>query len=450
MIVSALRQGTYIVRSLRNERLPPERVQALQNRKLRAMVRHAWSNSSFYHQKFRQASLKPEDIQTIQDLPKLPPTRKSEVQSFGPNQVLARGFSPENTIFEATSGSSGRVLHLYHSPQAYDAYFSFAFRHLWEIGYRPWHRVAYTAYDPLMPLPWEKLGLGRREQIDLSQNDPRRYVEDLLRIQPDLITAYPSILLLVIRSATAQELARIRPRAIHLHSELLTQGIRDTIRQAFACDCFDDYSTFEFHHVAYECRHHRYHLVADNVVVEFVRDGQPVAPGQEGEILLTGLTNRAMPLLRYAIGDVGIPSDEICPCGRGFPIMQLIQGRVDDYIVMPSGRRFSPRMVNPVFENLPGILEHVLVQEKLDQIIVHLNLAPEHAATTPVLVRQALQNLFAECVDVKINLAENFERGRTGKLRCIVSKVAPQTERQDRLSPLAQPDREVNVNVSNR
>ena len=58
----------------------------------------------------------------------------------------------------------------------------------------------------------------------------------------------------------AAELARIRPRAIHLHSELLTEGMRDAIRQAFACDCFDDYSTFEFHHVAYECRRHRYHL----------------------------------------------------------------------------------------------------------------------------------------------------------------------------------------------
>jgi phenylacetate-CoA ligase len=316
------------------------------------------------------------------------------------------------------------VLQIHHTPEAYDTYFAFAFRHLWDIGYRPWHRVAYTSFEPLPPLPWEKIGLGRREHIDLTRRDPRHYVETLLRVRPQIITAYPSILQMVIRAASAAELARIRPRAIHLHSELLTDGIRDAIRQAFACDCFDDYSTFEFHHVAYECRRHRYHLAADNVIAEFVRDGRAVAPGEAGEILLTGLTNRAMPLLRYAIGDVGVAGDEECPCGRGFPTMRLLEGRVDDFLVLPSGRRISPRMVNPAFEFLPGILEHVLVQEAVDRFVVHLNVAPPYRQTTPALAQQALREVLAEPVDVAVHLAENLERGRTGKLRCIVSKVA--------------------------
>src|SRR4029079_5317764 len=124
-------------------------------------------------------------------------------------------------------------------------------------------------------------------------------------------------------------------------------------------------------------------IAADNVVVEFTRNGQPVEPGEQGEILLTGLTNDAMPLLRYAIRDVRCASTRVCPCGRGFPSMQLLEGRVDDYITLPSGRYFSPRMVNPVFENLPGILEHVLVQEATDHIVAHLNVDDVHAATTP-------------------------------------------------------------------
>ena len=98
------------------------------------------------------------------------------------------------------------ALQIDHSQAAYDRYFAFAFRHLWDIGYRPWHRVAYTAYDPLVSLPWQRLGLGTRQQVDLRQRDPRSYVEALLRIRPDVITAYPSILRLVIRSATASEL----------------------------------------------------------------------------------------------------------------------------------------------------------------------------------------------------------------------------------------------------
>ncbi len=424
MLASAARQAAFIVDALRDEHRSPEQVRAMQDRKLGAMVRHAWANSPFYRRKFRAAGLTPDDVQTVADLAKLPPTTKRELQEASPNEVIARGFSPQNTIVEPTSGSSGLVLHVHHSHAAYDRYAAFAFRALREIGYRPWDRVAYTRYDPLPPLPWERLGLGGRQLVDLRRPDPRAYVEDLLRIQPDLITAYPSILLLAIRSAAPAELARIRPRAIHLHSELLTEGIRATIRDAFGCDCYDDYSTWEFHHVAYECRHHRYHVAADNVVCEFVRDGRSVGPGEQGEILLTGLTNRAMPLLRYAIGDVGGPSDELCPCGRGFPVMQLIEGRVDDYLVMPSGRRLSPRIVNPAFEFMPGVLEHVLVQEAVDRVVVDLNVAEPHRSTTPVLVERALRDLFGEPVEIEVRLTTEFKRGRTGKLRCIVSKVA--------------------------
>ena len=423
MLRRLVRQSAYIVQALHAERLAPDAVGRLRDRRLRAMVEHAYRNSEFYRARFRAAGLRPSDIRTAADLRHLPPTTKAELQAAPPEHLLARGFDAGNTVHEATSGSSGRVLQIHHSRAAYDRYWAFAFRHLRELGYRPWDRVAYTAYDPLLPLPWARSGLGTRHQIDLRQRDPRRYVEDLLRIQPHLITAYPSILRLVIAAATPAELRRIRPRAIHLHSELLTEGIRAEIRGAFGADCFDDYSTFEFHHVAYECRQHTYHIAADNVVVEVVRAGQPVAPGEQGELLLTGLTNAAMPLLRYAIGDVGAAGTGTCGCGRGFPTMQLLQGRVDDYVTLPSGRRFSPRMINPAFENLPGILEHVLVQEAADHLVAHLHVDPGHQATTPGLVEDALRRLFGERIRLDVRLTAEVQRARTGKLRCIVSRV---------------------------
>jgi phenylacetate-CoA ligase len=423
MLRTAFRQGTYIMRAFRSERATPALVQQRQDRAVRDMVRHAWLRSPFYRSRFRAAGITPDDVSTAADLVKLSPTTKADVQRAGVEQLLADGFRLADTIEEGTSGSSGTVLHFHHSRAAYDRYFAFAFRHLSALGYRPWHRVAYTAFDPLITLPWERIGLGRRQQVDLTRRDPRCYVEDLLRIRPHLITSYPSILQLVINAATPGELERIRPRAIHLHSELLTDSLRAQIEHVFQCESFDDYSTFEFHHVAYECPMHRYHLAADNVAVEFVRDGRPARPGEEGEILLTGLTNRAMPLIRYAIGDVGIPGDEICPCGRGFPTMQLIQGRVDDFVVLPDGRRFSPRMINPVYELLPGVMEHVLVQEAADHIVVNVNIDDAHRATTPALITSALSDLFGATVRLDVRLTTDFTRGRTGKLRSVVSRV---------------------------
>jgi len=425
MIQQAMRQAKLIAQAFRNERLPVERVPALQNLKLRQVIRHAWANCAFYREKFRAARLEPDDIQTVQDLVKLPLTTKAELQAADLGDLLASGFTQENAFIEASTDAAGRVFHNYHTPQEYDAYFAFAFRHLWDIGYRPWHRVAYTSYNPLRTLPWEKLGVGTRHQIDLRKSDPRSYVQDLLRIKPHIITAYPSILILAIKTATPQELARIRPRAIHLHKELLTTDVHETISRAFGCPCFGDYSSFGFHQIACQCRRRRYHLIADNIVAEFVREGQPVRPGEAGQIVLTSLVNRAMPLLRYATGDIGALDDEVCPCGRGFPTMKLLQFRADDYILLPSGRIVSPRAISPIFENLPGVLEHVLVQETPDRVVTYLRVASEHVATTPVLVEQSLQNLFQEPIRLEIELTDEFERHRQGKLRSIVSNVAP-------------------------
>ncbi|GAA5531484.1 hypothetical protein [Herpetosiphon gulosus] len=424
MVAQMKRQGLGIIQALSQERLDPEQVYALQTNKVRSMITHAWQSSPFYQAKMRTAGITPADIRTMDDLRHFPITTKQELRTTPSDQLLATGYTTTNTIHEPTSGSSGKVFHVYHSKAAFDTYFANAFRHLWSIGYRPWHRVAYTAFDPLITLPWERFGLGVREQINLREPDAQSFLKRLLDINPQLITAYPSILLMIIRVASDAQLRQIRPRAVHLHSELLTEGIRDIIRLAFDCDCFDDYSTCEFHHVTHECRYHQYHIAADNVVVEVLNDGQPASVGQNGEIVITGLTNYAQPIIRYAIGDVGaLGTTERCACGSGFPTMALIQGRVDDFVVLPSGRRISPRIVNPAFEHLPGMLEHVLVQETLDTIKVYVNIMPGYAESTMPMIRQNLHDLFREPVELHIIPTTTFERGRTGKLRCVISKV---------------------------
>jgi hypothetical protein len=103
--------------------------------------------------------------------------------------------------------------------------------------------------------------------------------------------------------------------------------------------------------------------------------------------------------------------------------MQLVEGRVDDFVVLPSGRRLSPRMINPVFENLPGLLEHVLIQETPDHFVARLNVSTAYRATTPDRVVDALRALFGEPVRLDVDLSTELSRGRTGKLRCIVSRV---------------------------
>ena len=424
LIRSAVHQSYLIPRAFLTEHLRGAKIEAMQLKKLKSIFSHAWRASEFYREKFAVANISPSDIQSIADLEKIPPTTKEELRDLKSEKILATGYSKKNTILQSTSGSSGKVLHIHYSAAAFSQYMAIIFRHLWRVGYRPWHRVATIAYGRPPPLPWEKIGLGKRCLIDLRKNDPRSYIKDLIKAKPHFILGFPSILQLIINHASDSELGEIRPKAIMLHSELLTDSVRNSISSAFGCDCYDDYSSYEFYQIAYECPHHNYHLAADNVIVEFVRNGQPVAAGEQGELLVTGLANKAMPLIRYQQGDVGVSGLGGCTCGIGFPTMQLIEGRVDDFVTLRSGRRFSPREINPVYEHLPGVLEHVLVQETMSDIKVYLEISPQHQNTTPMLVVNALSGLFTEPVNLEIIQTTNFERGKSGKLRNIVSKVS--------------------------
>ncbi|MDV7397759.1 hypothetical protein RZS08_40540, partial [Arthrospira platensis SPKY1] len=113
---------------------------------------------------------------------------------------------------------------------------------------------------------------------------------------------------------------------------------------------YDEYSTEETWMVASQCRRHRYHIFIDNVWMEFLDDeGRGVAPGQVGEIVLTATRSRAMPFIRYKIGDLGRYSAAKCGCGLGFPVLESFEGRADDSFILPSGKFVSSLKVLNTF-----------------------------------------------------------------------------------------------------
>lgn len=114
---------------------------------------------------------------------------------------------------------------------------------------------------------------------------------------------------------------------------MVTQHCRDIVKKKFDLELFETYGAVEFGWLAFECNEHcGLHMTTNNMYLEIVdEEGEQVSAGEQGEIIVTGLYNRAMPLIRYRIGDLGIPSDEKCPCGRSWPLIKSIEGRINDY-----------------------------------------------------------------------------------------------------------------------
>src|SRR5262249_41611886 len=134
----------------------------------------------------------------------------------------------------------------------------------------------------------------------------------------------------------------IRPRGIITTAMELHDWQRRVIEEVFACRVTNRYGCEEVSLIACECeRHDGLHINTDGVYVEIERDGEPAGPGEPGSILVTDLTNRGMPLLRYQVGDVGVWAGRHCPCGRGLLLLERLEGREADYVTTPRGEMIS-------------------------------------------------------------------------------------------------------------
>jgi len=248
----------------------------------------------------------------------------------------------------------------------------------------------------------------------------------LVSFRPDVVKGYPSFLLLLAREIEKRG-NLFHPRCIWSNGELLDARSRERINLVFETETFDGYGCIEAGYIAWECTEHAgYHINIDSVVTEFVKDGQYVDHEEPGEVIVTPLWNYAMPLIRYRVGDIASPSKELCPCGRGLPLMNMIEGRFDDCIVLPSGRIVSPLVMADYFENIEGIAEYRIIQERKDNLIIQIVPKEEYEDDMFLLLR----NRFAEKLGahIKLNIEIIDHIPTSGKLRRIVSKCLPREQ----------------------
>ena len=166
---------------------------------------------------------------------------------------------------------------------------------------------------------------------------PELHVPALLAQAPHYIYGLPSYFSALEPVWDDQMRRQIPLRALMTSGEWLNPGLRERLQRTFAVPVLDVYGSTEFKEIAWQCRKGSgYHINMESVIVEIVDEqGKAVAPGEEGEILVTSLTNRAMPLIRYATGDRGRALEGRCPCWRGLERLERIEGRVSDYLRIP-------------------------------------------------------------------------------------------------------------------
>jgi phenylacetate-CoA ligase len=217
----------------------------------------------------------------------------------------------------------------------------------------------------------------------------------------------------------------VRPRGIITTAMVLHRWQRSLIEEVFGCPVTNRYGCEEVSLIACECERHRgLHVNAPGVYVELLRDGEPVRPGEPGSVVVTDLTNRAMPLLRYQVGDVAVWSGRRCPCGRGAPLLERVEGREADYVVTAAGELISGISLTENFAlHVPGVAQLQIVQEDVRRFVFRIVRGPDFGPGSQPRLLELAAELFGPGVECACEYAEHIPPEPSGKYRFCVSRV---------------------------
>lgn len=412
----------------RHLHLSETELKRMQLKQLKAILRHAYDQVPFYHQKFKRANVRLDDVKAIEDLIKIPTLTKTELQSAVFSDIMATSANPNKCVKRMTSGSTGIPLTLLADRAAIDYELALWSRAFLENGVRPWYRLSVITDPRNFPKSGklsQRLGITRRDYVSIF--DPPDIQKRLLeRFNPQVIKGYSSSLALLADHCLHTK-CNVRPRFVFTGAELLDKASRTSIGSGFSAELLDNYACIEFGLLSWECLEHvGYHINADSVVMEIVDGGEQVSFGERGSVVCTSLINRAMPLIRYEIGDVGVLSAERCPCGRSLPLMKVLEGRKSDFLMTTDGRAVSPTIFFPYpFESLEGIKQFRVIQEKLDKIVIQLVFkkpVEKHSHLCDEATKE-IRRVFGEDMQVEFQVLKELKADSSAKLRKIVSNI---------------------------
>jgi phenylacetate-CoA ligase len=208
----------------------------------------------------------------------------------------------------------------------------------------------------------------------------------------------------------------------------VTKEWREILQRVFQAEVFDKYGSRECADIACECAHHAgLHVYSPNLFVEVVEtNGSPCPPGRAGRILVTLLNNLSFPMIRYEIGDLGVPAEPgVCACGLAFPRLASIQGRADDMLTTEDGTLLSSVFIRHfvgVSMNRQLIREWQLEQTgRLTFVFRYIPLGKEGLETNLRQIRDSFQAALGRRADIVMQQADAIPLSATGKVRWIIN-----------------------------
>ena len=407
----------------------PDQVRARQLKKVNDLLAHAVHKVPYYMGLAAEGKI-PERIEKLEDLDSLPILTKEIINREGEN-LLAQGYPKSQLRKLATGGSTGRPLHFYSDEQTLLAKNA---AEQWSAGMAGLKRGSSIAFlwgaGELEPTSRQKLKermklfMKNRIFIDcfkMSEADLELAHQRLSRFRPQGLIGYTSAL---VRLATFLHERGITPNypatSVISAAETLDEVSRQRLEDTFQTSVFNRYGSREMGLIAVECSQHKgLHIDCENVFIELIKESQE---DHLGRILVTKLSQYSMPFIRYDIGDLAEIPISTCSCGRGYPVLKRVVGRVTEMIWMPDGACLPGELFPHLFKDC-GISEYQVSQAADYSIEVKLVKTKEQTIDQDTMMKSMIDKYLAGRVDVVYRYVNGIDRTATGKLLPVISRI---------------------------
>ncbi|MFL1453586.1 phenylacetate--CoA ligase family protein [Marinobacter sp. GN3S48] len=404
----------------------------LQWNRLIELLRHAGQHSQFYRRIFKKHDINPDSVTTWEEFRQFPVITKQDVRNHT-DEFISDQYQQNELVAAKTGGSTGVSLHLYFDEccqERRNAAQLWADRWAgWDLGEK---KAAIWGNPPVVR--GVKQGLRHHlmdrtiylDTMNLNDESMGDFVDKWRRENPKAIFGHAHSIYLFAKYVLEHGCNDLRPKGIVATSMMLLEPERAVIERAFSCKVTNRYGCEEVGLIACECEQHSgMHLNLPHVVVEFLdADNQPVKPGEPGKIVVTDLNNFAMPLIRYRVEDVGAFSEEVCACGRGLPILKRLEGRVADFLKLPSGGHVAGiSLIERTLTKVPGVEQMQLVQDRVDHIVINRVKGKDFNEQTDQGLILAMREVFDERVGLDIVDVPVISQDPSGKYRFSICKI---------------------------
>ncbi|MBN2110210.1 MAG: phenylacetate--CoA ligase [Methanosarcinaceae archaeon] len=361
------------------ERMPVEELEKMQEEKLKHLVNYVYQHSDFYRKRFDDAGVAPGDIQTLDDLKKLPFTYKSDLRDTYPTGMFC---VPNEQLvrFHVSSGTTGKPTVVGYTKNDIDGWTTSLARAMTSIGVGRGDIIqvgyGYGLFTGGLGAHYGAEEIGATV-LPTSSGNTERQIELMQDLRSTVIACTPSYFLFMNEVASKANVSIRNDTDLRVGifgAEPWSEEMRARIEEATGIKAYDIYGTSELSGPLFtECQYQDgIHIWADQFLIEVIdpETGEQLKDGERGELVITTLFKEALPLVRYRIGDITVINRQPCRCGRTHPRIMRVLGRADDMLII-RGINVFPGQIESVLMNIPEVGEHfMIVVDRVDELDV--------------------------------------------------------------------------------